>query len=594
MKKKLKGHHFKTGFIVVSKFISDHKRGLVVILVLGVFSAIGNGAVPFITGKLFDSILNPDNTFSIFEFTLPFYMAILILLAAVQIIVTAIDYKAAILRPKYGFMARFDYQTKAFSRLLELPISFHKTKKVGEFRSVIEHAGIGMEVISERVLAELGPQFLTIFVAIFFLIKINFSLSIFVILGIATYVILSIVLIKDGAIHRYNLIKGYGISYGEVEDAIGNVTTVKQSATEKYEQKRILRTYYKNLFPHIMSLEKVWQSLNSSRGIIVVILQIIVFVWSIQLILTNEMTVGELIAFNSYMAIMFAPFTQLLNMWRMVQNGLLDISAVENMLSTKPENYHPNFSQPNLINGNIEFLNVHFSYNNKVEILKNISFKVSSGEVVALVGESGVGKSTLIDLISAYYHPNKGKVLIDGINTKRIDLKLLRSNIAIVPQEVSLFNDTIKTNIKYGNFKASQKEVEEAAKKSHALDFIQKFPKKWNQVVGERGVKLSVGQKQRVAIARAILRDPKILILDEPTSALDAKSEKIIQESLNTLMKGRTTFVIAHRLSTVRKADLILVIENGEIVERGRHEELIKIKDGKYRHLYELQIGLHN
>ncbi len=226
-------------------------------------------------------------------------------------------------------------------------------------------------------------------------------------------------------------------------------------------------------------------------------------------------------------------------------------------------------------------------------MLKNINFQVNPGEVIALVGESGVGKSTLIDLLSGYNFARTGQVLIDSVNIKRLDLKKLRGQIAVVPQEVVLFSDTIETNIKYGNFDASRKEVEEAAKLAHALDFINRMPKKWKQIVGERGYKLSVGEKQRVAIARAILRDPKILILDEPTSALDAKSEKIIQESLEELMKNRTTFIIAHRLSTVRRADKILVFKDGEIVETGQHDELLKIENGVYRHLYELQIGLH-
>jgi ABC-type multidrug transport system fused ATPase/permease subunit len=245
------------------------------------------------------------------------------------------------------------------------------------------------------------------------------------------------------------------------------------------------------------------------------------------------------------------------------------------------------------LKGEFVFENVSFAYQKKQnKIMDGISFKVKPGEIVAFVGESGVGKTTIIDLISCYYFPQKGKILIDGHNIKNLDLKFLRSKIAVVPQEVVLFNDTIKKNITYGSFSASEKKIKEAAEKSYASEFIESFPKKYEQIVGERGIKLSVGQKQRVAIARAILRDPRILILDEPTSALDAKSEKFIQESLEKLMKGKTTFIIAHRLSTVRKADKILVIQNGKIAEQGKHKELINIPNGIYRQFYELQIGL--
>ena len=224
--------------------------------------------------------------------------------------------------------------------------------------------------------------------------------------------------------------------------------------------------------------------------------------------------------------------------------------------------------------------------------MNGISFKTEPGEKIALVGESGVGKSTLIDLISGYWRPQSGNIFIDGHNLKNLDLKFLRSNVAIVPQDIILFNDTVKNNIKYGSFGASEEAVVEAAGFAHADEFISNFSKKYEQLVGERGVKLSMGQKQRIALARAFLRNPRILILDEPTSALDSKSEKYIQESLKELMENRTTFIIAHRLSTVRKADKIIVLEKGMIAESGSHEELMEIPGGIYRNLYELQVGL--
>ncbi|MFH1966867.1 MAG: ATP-binding cassette domain-containing protein, partial [Patescibacteria group bacterium] len=231
---------------------------------------------------------------------------------------------------------------------------------------------------------------------------------------------------------------------------------------------------------------------------------------------------------------------------------------------------------------------INFGYQKSNKVLRDINFKVKPGQMVALVGESGVGKTTLADLISRYYIPKQGKILVDGQDIAEVNLESLRKQIAIVPQEVTLFNDTIKNNLRYGRQKATDEEIIEAAKVAHVHEFVQKFDKKYEQLVGERGIKLSTGQKQRVAIARAILRNPKILILDEATSSLDSVTEKLVQDALAKLVKGRTTFVIAHRLSTIQKADLILVLEKGRIIEQGDHQELIN-KGGVYRELNKLQ-----
>lgn len=305
------------------------------------------------------------------------------------------------------------------------------------------------------------------------------------------------------------------------------------------------------------------------------------------------MTIGQLVMFNGYSAMFFGPFVRLGTNWQWFQNGLVNLQKAEEMLKQPPENYNPkNPVKIDDIKGGIEFKNVSFSYADKKKmILEEVNFKAAAGEVIALVGESGVGKTTLIDLISFYHPPKKGKVLIDGIDNRKIDLKFLRKKVAIVPQDIVLFNDTVKNNIRYGSFSATDENIIWAAKMAHADHFIKAFPKKYEQIVGEKGIKLSTGQRQRIALARAFLRNPKILILDEPTSALDAVSEKYIQNSLEKLMKSKTTFIIAHRLSTVRKADKIIVLEKGRIVETGKHQNLIEKENGIYRKLYELQIG---
>jgi ABC-type multidrug transport system fused ATPase/permease subunit len=245
--------------------------------------------------------------------------------------------------------------------------------------------------------------------------------------------------------------------------------------------------------------------------------------------------------------------------------------------------------------GEVVFENISFSYPSRKDfpVLKNISFKANAGETIAIVGPSGAGKSTITNLILRFYDPDGGKIIMDGKNAQDYSLTELRSQMAIVPQDVLLFAGTIKENIGYGKKNSSEEEIIDAARKANALDFINSFPDKFETLVGERGIQLSGGQRQRIAIARAVLKNPSILLLDEATSSLDSESERLVQEALDKLMEGRTSFVIAHRLSTIRKADKIIVLDKGEVVETGTHEELIAITDGLYRSLSKLQFELN-
>jgi ABC-type multidrug transport system fused ATPase/permease subunit len=588
--KKNKKVDFSKGLRIVWKYLRVYKRDVIILSIAGVFSAVGAGVIPYFVGRFFDGIITLTTFFANTDFAMNSWAFFIILWIMTYLIENIIEWRTSLKRNWLGEQLFSDYIINGFGRLLALPISFHKSNKMGEITNRIDRSASSLLSIVSEIIIRLMPQFLGILVGLTIAFLINTTLASVMLGGILFYIIVLVRSVPPLSYLQRQMQKSYSKAYGEAYDAVFNVQALKQVTSEKHERKKIFTHFKLKAGKFYVRMINLQASLSFYQRVVILLTQVCVFLLSVSFINSGSMTIGELVMFNTYSAMLFTPFIILAQNWKRFQNGLIALGRSEKALSVASETYEPkNAIELDDIKGEIEFENVSFAYKKGEKVLDDISLKVRSGEVVALVGESGGGKSTLIDLISAYYFANKGIVLVDGHDVKKFKLNFLRSKIAVVPQEVVLFNDAIKTNIKYGNFKATDKEVEAAAKKAHCSDFIEKFPKKWKQVVGERGIKLSVGQKQRVAIARAILRDPKILILDEPTSALDAKSEKIIQASLEELMKGRTTFIIAHRLSTVRKADKILVIKDGKIAEEGRHDDLIKIQDGVYRELYEHQ-----
>lgn len=581
------------GLTAVWQYTRPYK-GLVLFLVfLSLITAAFEAFVPLLAGKIFDAIVSiaQNPVFSIIS-----VFSIIAIWFALKIISDIANWRIDIGNRRLGAVLEAEYIAKAFGKLFELPIGFHKNKKHGEIGNSIIRSSGWIESVVSRVSISLLPNFLSIVIALIIMFSVNTLLAFILVGAVMIYAALLVRTAPRMATLQVKIHKAYNQAFGRAYDALGNIQEIKHAATEDYEQHKIENNFIKKAAPLWMRSINIFTQMGFAQRVLVTLSQTAVFVISVFLIKNGTITPGELVAFNGYAAMMFGPFVILGQNWNLIQNGLVEITKAEKILNTPPEKYIPlGATSPKHLEGSVLFKNVSFSYekNGEKEVLKNISMDIKPGEKIALVGGSGVGKTTLISLLLGLYAPQKGTIRVDGIDLRKIDLKAYRSRIGVVPQEPTLFNDTVENNITYGTKKKGQRQIEEAAQQAHADEFIQKFKKKYKQLVGWRGIKLSTGQKQRIALARAFLKGPDILVLDEPTSALDAHSEELIKNSFKKLMEGRTTFIIAHRLSTVREADKILVFENGTIVERGTHEELIQKPNGVYQKLYHLQTELH-
>jgi len=375
-----------------------------------------------------------------------------------------------------------------------------------------------------------------------------------------------------------------------LEEDINNIRIVKAFSMEKFEIKRFFKATY-NYFHSLLWMTRIRHLASPINDTLATIAGVIILLFAGSKIIagTGEMDAGDFMTYLLAMLSMIKPVKSLSQIHIKVQEGMAAAERIFEVIDAKEKVVDaPQPLSIEKFTKNIEFKNVSFSYNGNNTIVRDISFVVNYGEVVAFVGPSGAGKSTLMDLLPRFYDPQQGEILIDGYNIKSLSLESLRSLMGIVTQETYLFNDTVFNNIAYGLSEISKEKVIETAKIANAHDFIMKLEKGYDTIVGNRGVKLSGGEKQRIAIARALLKDPQILIFDEATSALDTEAEVLVQEAINRLMHNRTSLVIAHRLSTIKNANRILVIDDGQIVESGTHEELLKLQ-GLYHRLYSMQ-----
>lgn len=484
-----------------------------------------------------------------------------------------------------------DMRNDAFQKLIYMPMDFFNRNKVGELTSRISNDITQIQETMRTTIAEFFRQIVIIVGGVILLFYFSWKLALIMIATVPVVAIVAVIfgkyikkLSKQAQDHSAE-------SNSILEEALMGISNVKSFTNELF-----IFNKYKKSSGTIRDLNVksgVWRGAFISFIIFCMFGAIVFIIWQ-GLLLTQgpnpELSSGDFFSFVMYTMMMGASIGSLPEMYASIQKA---IGATENLMliinESSEKEINKGQDKPS-ISGKVSFENVAFAYPQRenVEVLKNVTFAANVNETIAFVGQSGAGKSTLASLILNYYPILKGTIKFDGIDANKIDMAHLRSHIAIVPQEVLLFGGTIRENIEFGKPGASEAEIIEAAKQANAYDFVMAFPDGFDTQVGDRGIQLSGGQKQRIAIARAILKNPTILILDEATSALDNESERLVQEALEKLMKGRTSFVIAHRLTTIRNADKILVLNNGEIIESGNHDELISNR-GAYSALVEIQ-----
>ncbi|MDG1158825.1 MAG: ABC transporter ATP-binding protein [Flavobacteriales bacterium] len=483
-----------------------------------------------------------------------------------------------------------------YTRLVRMPMQYFNEQRVGDLNSRISSDITSIQDVFTTTLVELFRQFIIIIGGILALLYFSPTLT-FIMLG--TLPVMIVVAVVFGRFIR-KLSKKTQDKVAEsnviVQETFTGIINVKSFANEAFE---ILR--YVGSITQIKQYAMkgaIWRGAFSSFIIVFIFGAITLIIWQgSELAEEGVLNPDQFFAFLLMTGLVAGSIGGLASQFGTLQKGIGAIENVMDILELEPEVIEVNeaasarIAQEERLSGAIQFEKLSFEYASRkdITVLRNVSFNIEAGKQVALVGSSGSGKSTLASLVLRLYDPSEGAILMDGKDAREYDLTYLRSHMAYVPQEVILFGGTIRENIAYGDPNADESAILLAAKQANAMEFIDQFPDGLDTVVGERGIQLSGGQRQRIAIARAVLKNPRILILDEATSALDSESERLVQDALDKLMQGRTSLVIAHRLSTIRKADNIIVLEQGEVKEMGTHDELMQVESGVYRHLSELQ-----
>ncbi len=479
-------------------------------------------------------------------------------------------------------------RVKVQKHIIYLPVRFFDNSKSGELVSRIMTDVEGVRNLVGTGLVQLFGGLLTAIISLVLLIRISPWMTLYVLVPVSIFGFIS--LKAFGYIRPIFRERGKinAEVTGRLTETLGGIRVIKGFNAEKQEVKTF-ETGVEKLFLNVKKSLTSTSLVTSSATFLLGLASIGIMGIGGYMIIQDQMTLGDFLAFTLYLGFMIAPIVQMSNIGSQLTEAFAGLDRTEEIMNMKAEDDGSERTlQVDKINGEVVFDKVGFAYEEGKPVIEDISFEARPGSVTALVGSSGSGKTTIAGLVASFLNPDSGTITIDGHDLSKVSLESYRSQLGVVLQDDFLFEGTIRENILFPKPDATEAELMDAAKAAFVTEFTDRFEDGLDTLIGERGVKLSGGQKQRIAIARAILANPRILILDEATSNLDTESESFIQESLNRLMKGRTSFVIAHRLSTIRKADQILVVEQGNIAERGTHDELLK-KEGRYHDLYTYQ-----
>lgn len=569
-----------TLYLRILSYIKPYMHRLLFAMVCTIMAAAGNLYIPWIIKDMIDEVLADKNG------TMLNWIAASII--AIFIVRGLFWYGQNYLMSYVGQSVIIDIRAAVFKKLQRLSVSFYDKNKTGTIMSYVTNDVNALQSAMVENTIEMITEGFILIGSVVAMIYLDWRLTLFT---VCTFpVVLWFMEFFGKKIRKTG---------GRIQECTADITSVLQ---ESVASARVIKSFVredyevdrfdvenKANFRANMKNAQLMATLTPGVELVAAIGVTMIIWYGGNNVINGTITAGSLVAFLTYAVNISNPIKRLTRVIGNIQKALAAAQRVF-MIIDMPEEIAESRDAKQLpeVIGKVEFQNVSFAYNDKGNVITDLSFSVKPGEVIAIVGPSGAGKSTIANLLPRFYDVNKGDIKIDGHSVREVTLDSLREQVGIVPQETMLFNGSVYNNILYGRLDATKEEIEAAAKAANAHDFIMQLTDGYETKLGDRGVNLSGGQRQRIAIARAILKNPRILILDEATSALDTESERVVQEALDRLMVGRTSFVIAHRLSTVKNADKILVLEKGNLVESGTHDELLAL-DGLYAHLYKIQ-----